>query len=246
MTALFTAVEFRAHEGFSDDPPTDAQIDELILEWQDFLERATGQFYDPRILEFFLDGSGSNLLQLPLPIIDLEWIRINESTTNLSADEFVVYNGRQMPNDDRTNPRIKLKSFAPSIFSDPEFRHTPFKRPRNFLPGSQNQQIRGTWGYVEADGITAPPLILKALRRLVMRDAEAIADGGSPSGGGSGPSPAGTVLEEWTDGHKIKYGDPGVAPVTATSTGDSEVDRIIKMFKRPLAIGGARAWSDQI
>jgi hypothetical protein len=247
MTALFTAAEFRTHEGFADDPPTDAQIDELILEWQAFIEAATGQFFDERELEYHLDGSGSDLLQLPVPIISIEWIKINESTENLPDDEFAVYAGRQTPNDDRSNPRVKLKPHRPTIFSDPEYYsgRGPIGTRRTFVQGSLNQKVKGKFGYLEPDDST-PPLILKALRRLVLRDSVRISEGGYPSGGSGGAGGTGTKIEEWTDGHKIKWADPGVAPVTANSTGDAEVDRILKMYRKPFAMGGARVWSGQI
>lgn len=235
MAALFTATQFRDHEGFTDDPPDDAQIDDLILEWQSWIERVTGQFFDPRILEFSFDGNGTELYQLPLAIINIEWLKVNDSITNLPTDEFAVYKGRQEPNDDRMNPRIKLLPYQRNIFTDPQFYRTGDAGKRLFLRGFLNQSMKGTFGFVEADGTSAPPLILKALRRLVLRDAQKIADGTSPSAPGS--TSAGPVVEEWTDGHKYKLAEVNIPPSTVDSSGDQEVDRIVAMYRRPIKTG---------
>ena len=239
---LFTVTEFRDHEDFIDDPPTDNQITELIQEWQSWLERATGQFFDPRTLEFSMDGSGNALLQLPLAIIEIEWIKINDSISNLSEDEYAVYKGRQEPNDDRMNPRIKLKPYRANIFTDPGLYNGNGYQSRMFIKGVQNQLIKGEFGFVEPGIDKTPPLlILKALRRLVLRGAQKIAAGGSPSSpSGSGGSSGGTIIEEWTDGHKYKLADIQVPPTTLTSSGDPEVDRIVMMYRRPIAIGSPR------
>ena len=237
MSALFTVQEFRDHENFTDDPPTDDQITELILEWQSWLERVTGQFFDPRELEFSFDGNGTDLYQFPLAIVSIEWLKINDSQVELPADEYAVYNGRQEPNDDRMNPRIKLLPYQRNIFTDPQLYRSGDVGRRNFLRGYLNQHIKGTFGFLEPDDST-PPLILKALRRLVLRDATRIAAGGSPSSPGGGS--VGPVIEEWTDGHKYKLAEVSVLPSTIDSSGDAEIDRIVMMYRRPIKMGAPK------
>jgi len=235
MAQLFTALEFRDHENFTDDPPTNDQITEQILIWQAWIERVTGQFFDPRVLEFSFDGNGVELYQLPLAIVDIEWLKINDSETALPADEYAVYKGRQEPNDDRMNPRIKLQPYTRDIFTDPQsYRMGGDLGKRVFLRGFQNQHMKGTFGFLEPDD-SPPPLILKALRRLVLRDAQRIAEGSSPSTPSSGK--AGPVIEEWTDGHKYKLADVSAPPSTLDSSGDPEVDRIMMMYRRPITMG---------
>lgn len=223
--------------GLNSDPPSDGAIQSEICTWQAFLERATRQWFRPIATEFFLDGTDSDALHLPVPIISIDEIRINDEEEALDVRHFRVYDGILLP-DDRKNPRIKLvDTFANrrDIFTGPDraFRN-------RFRKGRQNQFVKGTFGYVEANG--APPLLIKrALIKLVIEKlgVPLVEDPSNPVN--PPPLVTGMVKEEWTDGHKLKYEISGGAlkaraPGLAGITNDPEILRIITLYKAPIGM----------
>lgn len=213
----------------------DASIAASICLWQQILERATSQWFSPISLEMYLDGTDSDTLHLPVPIISVEELRVNDSTDALDESLYRVYNGRRLP-DDRKNPRIALiGNTNRDIFTS----YDRFSRLR-FFTGKQNQYVKGVFGYTEADGST-PEAIRRALLKLVIRDL------GTPLVDNPGtvvpppPLTSGVVSEEWTDGHKIKYQVSGGeykprAPGLAGLIDDPAVQRIITLYKAPIGM----------
>jgi len=215
--------------------PTDLEILAQIEVWQAFLDRACRQWFNPRSATFSVDGNDSNFMPFGVPIISIEYVRLNGAETNLSTDFYRVYSARQLP-DDRRNPRIKLIEHQHDrrrdIFSMTYDGRLVFRR------GVQNQEIKGVFGFTELDG-SVPKLIKRALLKLVV---EKLTTPIVPGSGGSGmPSPpplVSAVIEEWTDGHKKKYGQmttpnkSGISGITA----DQEVLDIIKLYKAPIGI----------
>ena len=222
--------------GLNMDPPSDGQIQTEICIWQQAIERFTRQWFRPIPTEFFLDGSDSDALHLPVPIISLDELRINNEEDPLDVRLYKVYSGNLLP-DDRKNPRIKLTdTFANrrNIFTHPH------RQQRIFRKGRQNQFLKGTFGYVEPDG-TPPALIQRALLKLVIEKlgTPLVEDTSNPVT--PPPLVTGMVKEEWTDGHKLKYETPGGAlkprpPGLAGITNDPEILRIITLYKAPIGM----------
>jgi len=218
------------------DPPTDAEVLAAIEIWQSFLERACRQWFVPKAAVFKVDGNDSDVMPFGVPVIEIDYLRINNSETNLEVGRFVVYNGRLMP-DDRKNPRVALVNTDDlDIFTAPLL-----SRNLRFRKGRQNQEIKGIFGYTEADG-SVPDLIKRALLKLVI---EKLAKPLVPPAPGTGPTPpppiVGNLLEEVTDGHKRKYGEAGGAksprkPGMSGFTDDPEILDIITLYRAPIGI----------
>ncbi len=223
--------------GLTDDTafPDDDILANLDL-WQALLERTTRQWFEPRVLLLQFDGTDSDTLHFGVPIIDIEFIKLNDSKADLDPSQFRVYSGRSFP-DDRRNPRIKLRSLSdfPDIFTAPII-----SRDLKFRKGRQNQQIKGTFGFVEDDGST-PALIKRALCKLVI---EKLVNPIPVPGATLTPVPpiiAGVLVEEWTDGHKRKYNNTFATAerrpnVWQGITIDPEITAIIKMYRAPIGI----------
>lgn len=230
-----TYTDIRGHIG-DVTPPTDEAITESIATWQSFLERATRSWFEPRVLEFRLDGTDSDTLHFGVPIISIEWIKLNYEEVPLNPLYYEVYNSSNPGVDNKANPRIKLVRetdfndiyTAPLTTGDLRFRK-----------GRQNQAVRGTFGHVDENG-EAPALIKRALTKLVLEKLATPLYGPAPIDAPN-VAPSGTVIEEWTDGHKYKLSDALATKERRPSpfagfTRDPEVLAIIKMYRAPIAM----------
>jgi hypothetical protein len=206
--------------------------------WQAFLERATRQWFVPKSIVLKVDGTDSDTIHFGVPIISIDYVRLNDDPNNLDTALYRVYNAVRYP-DDRRNPRIKLVNERElDIYTAPIV-----GRQQRFRKGRQNQEIKGTFGYVEDDG-SVPKLIKRALVKLVVEKLThpIYTAGGSPTAAPPSPPPIlGEVLEEWTDGHKLKYGTVGSETTPRAiglvgMTNDQEIHDIIKLYKAPLGI----------
>jgi hypothetical protein len=210
----------------------DANIMASIEMWQQFIDRATRQWFNPRVYVAELDGTDSDALHLGVPIIAIQSLQINNSGVDLNPQYYKVYSAIGY-RDDRRNPRIKLTmdNAQPSIFN-------AFDNGRIFRKGRQNQIVKGIFGFVEADGST-PKLIKRALTKLVVEKITRPIYGGDPID--APPIVTGALLEEWTDGHKYKWGVPGGEiskrrPGLSGITTDPEILDILKLYRAPIGV----------
>lgn len=213
----------------------DADIQEQLDRWSEFMDAATKQWFEARTLSLMLDGNNSRTLFLPVPIITVTALYVNSNFTNpLTANLYAVYNRRDALRDDRRNPMIKLQGSGLGVFDAADFRMGSM-----FVIGEQNQRIDGSFGFTEADG-TTPRLIKRAVLKLAIRELqggggslwEQVAGGGPSAGGG-------VVTSETTDGHTISYNAFSISaskPGLNGITNDPEVDRIIDLYRAPLKI----------
>jgi hypothetical protein len=233
-STLYVDVDDIRGEGVLVSVADDDRVLELISTWQQFIERETRNWFRPRELDWYLDGNGTTLLQLPVPIISVSGLYVNDDfVTPLETDAYRVYNGRgEEGRDDRRNPRIKLATGDTSIFAGTG----PVRRDSitTFEVGEKNQRVVGSFGYVEPDG-SVPGPIRYALKKLVVRSARPLAGSG---GGGAGP--AGPVIEEETDRHRKRWADPFVSSKAWSVSGDPEVDQILAAYRAPLAMRAPR------
>jgi hypothetical protein len=221
-------------EGLTNPPYTDAQIEASILTWQEFLDRACRQWFLPKELEFEFDGDGSYDAHFGVPIVSIEYLRINRSTSDLDPSLYKVYN-------DKKNPKIGL--VQPAQLRDIHQAPYTYGETR-FLKGYKNQAVKGVFGCVMPDG-TPPKLIQRALLKLVIEKLTRPIYGPG-SGDESSMTFAGVVIEERTDGHSIKYGTPtfqdrrvGLSGITQ----DLEILDIIRLYKAPLGFAATSYWS---
>lgn len=211
-----------------------------ITTWQELVDRVCRQWFVPKALTLNLDGNDSDTMFFGVPIISIDYIKINASAENLSADLYKVYNAVRYPNN-RKNPRIKLVN----DWNNANIYTNPHQRGQlKFRKGRQNQVVKGTFGYVEEDG-QPPRLIKRALLKLVVEKLTQPVYG-TPDD--DAPPLISSVLEEWTDGHKIKYAEAGGSsssrpPGILGITNDPEVIGILKLFKAPLGVATPAHWS---
>lgn len=214
--------------------PTDAVITAQIAIWQEFLDRACRQWFSSKTLTFNVDGNDSRVLFFGVPIISIDYIKLNDSTEELSTDYYRVYNDKIMP-EDRRNPRIKLIEATNRDIYRGIGMNEQYLR---FRRGVQNQEIKGDFGYLEEGG-TVPLLIQRALLKLVVEKLTNPVVPGSASSAMPPPPPiVAGVIEEWTDGHKMKYSDAIKSKKYGLSgiTQDQEILDIIKLYKAPIGI----------
>ena len=223
--------------------PDDADVQASIDLWQAFLERACRQWFESRAAVLEVDGTDSDTIHFPVPVITVTEVLLNNSADALNADYYKVYNNRTSYPDDRKNPRIKLIG--------PDSNRDIFNQPMTFgvlrfRKGRQNQRITGTWGYTESDGST-PLLIQRALILLVIEKIAPIIPG--PSGPTVPPVvPTGLLTEERTDDHSRKWQVAGGSVKARPGgllgiTNNPEVLRIIQLYKAPVAMATPAHWS---
>lgn len=222
----------------------DDSLTAAILAWQQVIDRMTDQFFESRAATVELDGTDSDTLHFGVPIIAVTEMKINNSPTALDTSLYKVYIRREAPNDDRKNPRIKLTRDDDNrdIFASP-IMHGRLK----FRKGRQNQQVTGTFGFTEEDG-SVPFLIQRALALLVVEKTVTpiLVDPAKPAPPMS--TARGPILEEVTDGHKLKYQVRGGAAKASPKglrgiTENPEIHDIVKLYKAPLRMATPANWS---
>jgi hypothetical protein len=235
-TDLYITVQDVRDEGLLEADYSDDEVLAQIELWQAMIERICRQWFVPKILTMSIDGTDSDAIHFGVPIIDIEYIRINGSTVDLDTSYYKVYSGVQYP-DDRRNPRIKLinSTDITDIYSSPlSYSNLKFRK------GRQNTEIKGTFGFVDSDGLTPKP-IKRALLKLVIEKminplytSTGVATLSVP------PLISGLIQEEVTDGHKIKYTSQQILPRKASPfsgiTSDQEIIDILNYFRAPVGV----------
>lgn len=225
--------------GLPSDLYSDAMVIASIKLWQQFIERATRQWFYPLPLALTLDGTDSDAIHFGVPCISISTLKINNDPNPLAPFYYRIYNNLTAYPADRQNPRVKLidtREGWTDIYT------APLRDGRMlFRKGRQNQYIQGVFGYVEADG-SAPEMIKRALTKLVVE--KLTNPMYVPAGAFTGVSsigPRGIVTAEWTDTHKLMYAQAG-GPILARAPGlngitdDQEILTILKLYKAPIGV----------
>lgn len=232
-------------EGLTDPPFSDELILATIETWQAILERACRQWFYPRELTLRFDGDGSCTAHFGVPIISVEHLKINDATEALSADLYAVYNRVNLA--DKYNPHIALRRYKYADVTNSLYLMGFGEGMLKFIKGYQNQEVKGMFGYVEADGI-CPLAIKRALLKLVIEKLLSplyVAPGATPPAGSSSTY-AGVVISESTDGHSITYGTPSYDKRRVGLSGltqDQEILTIIDLYRAPIGIANTSHWS---
>lgn len=159
-------------EGITATIASDPKVLSYIRIWQEILERACRQWFESRSLTMLLNGNDSDTLFLGIPIITLTSLKINGSDTALEATYYKVYSEKGSP-DYRRNPKI-------SLISD-ELRDiytAPLTTGRlKFYKGKKNQEVKGTFGFIEPDVAAQGAIQFVAKANLVDGETFVLDDG---------------------------------------------------------------------
>lgn len=225
---LYVTLQDIRDEGYDDDDISDDRALVLSYGWQNWIEHMTGQWFSPKELTFDIDGNGSRVLWLNVPIISLTSLYINDDFTNeLDSSYYTVYN-RIRPEDDRKNPRIKLKRQSSSIFSSGS--------NRVFQTGDLNQRLIGTFGYVEEDGST-PFIVKRAILTLIALTMDLKSDSEIDE------LSSGRRIEEVTDRHRVRFANLYNEIQAWKPTGLTDVDNVLQSMRKPAFVGSPRSFN---
>jgi len=119
------------------------RLESLILRASSIIDQLTGRWFDPRALQYRLDGSGTTKLRFNVPIIEIDWLKHDD--TEIDSSYYFAHNrhlqGLTSP-DDRRTPWIEL---VESVLED-------LYGSSYFYKGRLNYEVKGTFGYTEWDG----------------------------------------------------------------------------------------------
>lgn len=231
-------------EGITVAMASDVKVLSTITVMQEILDRMCRQWFIPKALVLSIDGNDADTMHFGVPIISIDYVKLNRDPNELDSTLYRVYNQRVYP-DDRRNPRITL------IRSD-EIRDI-FVRPASYGPakfrkGRQNQEVKGVFGFTEPNG-AVPEAIKRALCILTIEKLQAplFTDPATPSPIPPPPPIVGQLLEEETDDHRRKYAKLGGAlaaraPGLTGITASQEVLDIVKLYRAPLGMATPAHW----
>jgi hypothetical protein len=230
---------------------TDAQIQAAIDRSCILIDKYTGRFFEPRNLTITLDGTGSKILILGPPIIDITSIKIGADfsiASEVDLDGVRIYNRHLTENltnpDDRESPKIEIQTddryeeHLPLLQDD----ETHYFRRTRWPSGTRNIQLIGKFGYTDYDSINpdgvTPLLIQRACTLMTIRDMHLVY---SESARREDALYGWKVKQHKTRDQSITYADPAsLANQTfGVYTGDPEIDKILLMYTRPPEFGGA-------
>lgn len=243
-----TVEELRQRRGFCPESVTDLEFQEAIDDASQQIDDACGQWFEPRQFTddrpLRLDGSGSSILPIPIPIIRIDGIEVTTGHPDdpitiapTTEEDVVVYNrhltqGLVQGEDDREDPQLIIE---PALRSS--------RGIITFWPvGEQNVALDGWFGYTDPHptdpvgnplGVT-PRRIKKATRLIVAR--ELFADAGDVD-------ERQEVLNPWTVasiktvdqsvGFNFTSGGVNSHQSVGVFTGIPEVDNILMRFMFP-------------
>ena len=194
--------------------------EDSLLRAMEFIDLQTRQWFEPRSKTIRVEGKNSNVMFFKVPIISISAIRLNDDTVSASLTDFEVFSGY----DNRRNPRIKIRTGTGTIYTE--------NYGRAFIRAAYTE-FDGSYGFVEEDGST-PVLIKDATLMLATNYLKA------PLGSGSALTGVGPKKREKVDLHETEYFQPDDVRGGSTGaiSGDIAVDRILKMYRGPVGIGG--------
>ena len=224
-----TQIDDIRDQGITVDMFSDSAVQAAIDLWESVFSDACRQWFEPIDASLTFDGDNSSSAFFRLPIVEVTELQDLELGTVIDADDYVVYNGRTVVQDDRRNPKIMLKN------------------GRVFTLGRGRYQVTGTFGFVEADD-SAPPQVRHAMLRLIIEKllspiVPSLVTAVIPDL----PTATGQIIEEETDEHRTVWAALN-APIARRDvnqglTSDPFVLETIQRFKAPAAVGAPVTWN---
>lgn len=209
---MYATIQDLRDEGVVETEASDARLSALIAEAADTIDRVTGWFFEPRIRTLRVDGRGQSSLELPWVPLVIDAVRVDDAV--IDSEDITWLGAPVEPG--FTAPRVDL-------------------RKGSFPRGDRNIELRGTWGYTEADGSRfgrTPLAIRRACMLLVMRALPRLADTDLVSDARS----AWRIVSQRTRDQAFSLSDP---VQRADLTGDPEVDTLVMRYSSPLRLGAA-------
>jgi len=201
------------------------RVQALIDEWSDMVDRWTGWWFEKRSLTLKLDGTGTEYLHLPAPVIgtltEIRRVFAVGSTEVISSDLYTVYNrDTRGAYDDRFNPKIAMVGYDNTLLGAA---YGPHEWAR-WVKGFQNYEIDGDFGFVDTGDVTPPPIkravILLVLAHLPAQGTESACDAKGRD----------DLRSQTVAGRSETYGGPTTG---STMSGIVEVDRILWSHRAP-------------
>lgn len=236
---IYTTVQSIRDEGVT--ALSDTELLNRIILASRYIDHATGRFFLPRSLEYFLDGRGHSSLFFQEPIIAIAELEISLEGINFTGsvvdlNDFSIYNRHLSQNltrpDDRDDPKIQFKR------TDKEFaRLHALLGQRVFYEGRQNIRVNGVFGYTDPDGTAngkTPDLIAFATKLITMRNIAKL----SETDDRQDALNSGNLRRLKTRDQEIEYQNKKLIGglTQGAFTGDTEIDNIILMYQRPMDI----------
>jgi hypothetical protein len=212
---MYASVDDLRAEGVIEAAADATRLAKLLDEATRLIERVTGWFFEPRPATLRLDGRGTPSLDLPVPPIRLDRLRIGAADLAFGEEDLVVVGAP-------VGPR----------FDGPRFT----RRYGVFPHGRGNVAAEGLWGYTEDDGTPTgrtPPTIRRATMLLVLRTVAPLNDDASVEARSRW-----RLVEERTRDQSFRL-DAARASTAPELTGDPEVDVLLVPYVRPRPIGAA-------
>ena len=107
MARYITAAEIKADEAVPAST-SDALINNRIDVWQMWIERITRNYFESRSETFILYGTGTRTLWLPIPVVSITSLTVNQDTSVLDASKYTVHTSNENFVTGRRNPKIVL------------------------------------------------------------------------------------------------------------------------------------------
>lgn len=137
---MYATVEDLRAEGVTESDADDERLTALLRDATDAIDRATGQFFEPRELTLRFDGRDAPTLEPPVPPISIDSITMDGAAVSTDEDDLFVVGSPMQP-----------------------FTGAPRLTRLNgdyWTQGRGNVRVTGTWGYVVAPGLPTAASIL--------------------------------------------------------------------------------------
>jgi hypothetical protein len=211
----YTTIAALRDEGVTTFQATDSRLRLLITLASELIESITRQWFDARPATLRLDGDGSRILHLPIPIISISRVLLRGEL--VEASRYAVYD-RSVP-DDRRNPKLELLGGC-------------------WPTRAQAITVEGVFGYVDRtpEGVVTPAAIQRACQLLVIRELEQLA-----SSGRDGTRFSSRLIEEETRDQRYKLApwEASTSGAFVGGTGDPEIDALLRRYLKPIGVTSA-------
>jgi hypothetical protein len=179
---------------------TEAQAKVALLMASQLIEKYTRNFFREETGTFIFDGNNSHILHLPIPILTVTSLTVNNGSTVLDSDWYRAHTGRSFPTDDRRNPKIELRRSSTASSSI----YVVNSATTDIFVKGLDQTIVGTFGYLEPDD-SVPLAVKQAVMILAIECIQLLYPkyGNSTIAGSTGT--VGPVKKEEADDHSKEW-----------------------------------------
>jgi hypothetical protein len=208
----------------------------LIDEATAAIDRFCGWHFDRRTSQTIaLDGSGTEILHLPVHAIQVTEVRRVYRTSSppldsvLDPTSYYVYNTVGPAQDDRHNPKIQLLSFADGTLLTDD-------GGALWAPGVRNYEVDGDFGFVDDLGSSTYRTPLTIRRACMLWVARNYAPLGDVQAQADRRDASVDLRSHNVRGRNVAYKGP---TTSRSTTGVIDVDRIIFAYRRPMNMRAA-------